>query len=71
MSAAAHHPIPSADLIPRCRASGLEGGFQAPLRELEGSFEAFAPLRHLRMRWVDGGRLVSQFADYASDKVRP
>ncbi|KQP40134.1 hypothetical protein ASF34_12535 [Methylobacterium sp. Leaf106] len=71
MSAAVRHLIPSTDLILRCRASGLEGGFQAPLRELEGSFEASAPLRHLRMRWADGGRPVSQFAYYASDRVRP
>jgi hypothetical protein len=34
--------------------SGLEGGFQKPLRELEYSFEASAALRHLRMRWSGG-----------------
>jgi hypothetical protein len=41
---------PTPDLIRRCRVSGLEGGLQLALRVLEGSFEASASLRHLRMR---------------------
>ena len=44
------HALPHPE-VPR---SGLEGGLQNPLRELEGSFEAFAALRHLRMRWSAG-----------------
>ncbi|KQO48919.1 hypothetical protein ASF32_19490 [Methylobacterium sp. Leaf91] len=40
-------------LILRCGDSRLEGALQPPLRLLEPSFEAFAALRHLRMRSVD------------------
>ncbi|QGY01228.1 hypothetical protein MMSR116_04410 [Methylobacterium mesophilicum SR1.6/6] len=35
-------------------SAGLEGALQKAPRSLEPSFEAFAALRHLRMRWKDG-----------------
>ncbi|KQP13003.1 hypothetical protein ASF26_19590 [Methylobacterium sp. Leaf93] len=40
-------------LILRCGDSRLEGALQHPLQLLEPSFEAFAALRHLRMRSAD------------------
>ncbi|MCC0805758.1 hypothetical protein FPV16_05895 [Methylobacterium sp. W2] len=44
------HPPPH----PEAPRSGLEGGLQNSLCELEGSFEASASLRRLRMRWPGG-----------------
>ncbi|QGY03651.1 hypothetical protein MMSR116_18450 [Methylobacterium mesophilicum SR1.6/6] len=35
---------------PEVLRSSLEGGLPPAARPLEGSFEAFAPLRHFRMR---------------------
>ncbi len=47
-------------LIPRCRVSGLEGALRPARRFLEGSSEAFASLRHLRMRaWVGAFLLLA------------
>ena len=40
---------------PEVLRSSLEGGLQIQLREVEGSFEASASLRHLRMRSRLGG----------------
>ncbi|KQO52349.1 hypothetical protein ASF08_20720 [Methylobacterium sp. Leaf85] len=45
--------VPKNHLILRCGDSRLEGALQPTLRLLEPSFEAFAALRHLRMRSVD------------------
>ena len=76
---------PTNDLILRCRISGLEGGFQISLRQLEASFEAGAALRHLRMRsWggsssghdhreserpVDADRVALRFAPPSIERV--
>ncbi|MWV22876.1 hypothetical protein FVE89_12870 [Methylobacterium sp. 2A] len=49
-----NHPHPIRHLHPEVPATaGLEGAFQRSRGRLEGSFEASAALRHLRMRaWV-------------------
>ncbi|MCC0804682.1 hypothetical protein FPV16_00340 [Methylobacterium sp. W2] len=43
-------PPPPHHLILRTLRSSLEGGPRNPLRELEGSFEASAALRHFRLK---------------------